>query len=67
MPLISRRLISIDIVVCFIDKELLANQLQIKANELQAGHQREEECEVVMAADQCVPSREETSCELTQK
>lgn len=36
-----------------------ADQLQIKANELQAGHQREEECEVVMTADQRISSGQE--------
>lgn len=38
---------------------MCADQLQIKANELQAGHQCEEEREVVMAANQCIPSGEE--------
>lgn len=33
----------------------MADQLQIEANELQAGHQREEEREVVVTADQSVP------------
>lgn len=36
-------------------KNILADQLQIEANELEAGHQREEEREVVMTADQSVP------------
>lgn len=35
--------------------KILADQLQIEANELQAGHQREEEGEVVVTADQSVP------------
>lgn len=34
---------------------ILADQLQIEANELKAGHQREEEREVVVTADQSVP------------
>lgn len=39
--------------------QVYANQLQIEANELQAGHQCEKEREVVVTADQCVPTREE--------
>lgn len=42
---------------------MCANQLQIKANELQARHQREEEREVVMTTDECVPTGEKTRCE----
>ena len=33
------------------------DQLKVKADELQARHQREEQRQVVMAADQCVPGR----------
>lgn len=36
---------------------MCADQLQIKANELQAGHQCEEESQVIITADQCIPSR----------
>lgn len=35
--------------------KILADQFQIEANELQAGHQREEEREVVVTADQSIP------------
>lgn len=37
----------------------MADQLEVEADELQAGHQREEEREVVMTADQSVPDEEE--------
>lgn len=37
----------------------ITDQLQVEADELQAGHQREEEREVVMTADQSVPDVEE--------
>lgn len=37
----------------------MTDQLKVKADELQAGHQREEEGEVVMTADQSVPDEEE--------
>lgn len=37
----------------------MTDQLKVKADELQARHQREEECKVVMAADQSVPDEEE--------
>ena len=33
------------------------DQLKVKADELQARHQREEQRQVVVAADQCVPGR----------
>lgn len=37
----------------------MTDQLEVKADELQAGHQREEEREVVITADQSVPDEEE--------
>lgn len=36
----------------------MADQLEVEADKLQAGHQREEERKVVMTADQSVPDRE---------
>lgn len=36
----------------------MTDQLEVEADELQAGHQREEEREVVMTADQSVPDGE---------
>lgn len=46
----------------------ITDQLQVEADELQAGHQREEEREVVMTADQSVPDVEEKqllNCHIT--
>lgn len=37
----------------------MTDQLKVEADELKAGHQREEEREVVMTADQSVPDEEE--------
>ena len=54
-----QELISVDLMITFY-------QLQIKANELQARHQREKEREVVMTAHQSVPTSEGyqlTECE----